>query len=239
MDFGYSNVRVQSSSAKRVFAAWLVFAAFGSVGCATTPEPNPPGTGWAEYRVGAPDNLEVSILPEPVMHVPLVVRPDGMISIDLIGDVQAAGRTTAEIARDIEKKIGRYKRDASVTVRLVSSLSDTITVLGEVGRPGTFPLTRETRVIEAIALVGGPTQFVSKGNIRVLRAGEDQTTLHYVNLRAIEKGDLSSNLVLQPGDIVFAPPNWLARIGYVLQTILFPFQPVLGAVAMYNIASGI
>jgi polysaccharide export outer membrane protein len=228
---GYLSDRSHPAVVLRATALVVLLGLLGAVGCATTPAPNPPQARWQEYQVGAPDTLEVLILPDPVIQVPVVVRPDGMISIDLIGDVQAAGRTTTEISQDIQQKISKYKRDANVTVRLVASMSDTITVLGEVGRPSTFPLTRQTRVIEAIGLVGGPTQFVSKGGVRVLREEGDTTMVYSVHLGDIEKGDLTTNIVLKPGDIIVAPPNWLARIGYVLQTILFPFQPLIAPVA--------
>jgi polysaccharide export outer membrane protein len=232
-----SNQVRESARVPRTFGVVTLFALFFAVGCSTVPAPNPIAADWKEYQVGAPDMLEVLILPDPVIELSLVVRPDGMISINLIGDVRAAGRTTSAISREIESKIAKFKLDANVTVRVANSASDTITVLGEVGRPSTFPLTRETRVIEAIGLVGGPTQFVSKANVRVLRVEGATTSIHFVNLRDIEGGDLTTNIVLEAGDIVYAPPNWLARIGYALQTLLFPFQPVMGAAASYGAAS--
>ncbi|MCH7867690.1 MAG: polysaccharide biosynthesis/export family protein [Myxococcales bacterium] len=194
------------------------------------------------YRVGAPDQILISILPEPVIERVVTVRPDGKVSLDLIGDLQAAGMTPEEIAESVRVEIGRFKRNASVTVTVIAAESDTITLFGEVRSPGTFPIQHDIRVAEAIAQLGGTTNFASKRNVRVIRAARDpaQCWLHcepvilQVNLSRIQSGDLSSNIQLLSGDIVVVPPTILARIGYVLQQILFPFQPVIQAGAAYR-----
>jgi polysaccharide export outer membrane protein len=178
--------------------------------------------------VGPPDQLQINILPEPSIERQVVVRPDGMISVDLVGDIPAAGRTTEEIGQDVERRIGRYKRDARVTVSLVQSLSTEITVLGEVQRPFTFPLDRETRLIEAIGRVGGAKNFADKNDVRVIRFEDGQTRVYKVDLKAIEKGDLSSNILVRGGDIIYVPPTTLASIGYTLQMVLWPFQQLFG-----------
>ena len=103
-----------------------------------------------------------------------------------------------------------------------------MTVLGEVGVPSSFPLVKATRVVEAIGQVGGTRPFAANGRIRVIRATASSSTTLLVDLSAIQKGDLSSNLLLLPGDIVFVPPTYLARFGYAMQAILYPFSPLLG-----------
>jgi polysaccharide export outer membrane protein len=181
------------------------------------------------YIVGAPDSLAVTIMPEPAEVFVVVVRPDGKISVPLVGDMQAGGRTIEEIASDIEEQTSRFKRGAQVTVSLIGAASTDITVLGEVGRPSSFPLVKATRIVEAIGQVGGTRPFASAGNIRVIRSGDDRdTVIHEVDLKAIRRGDLSTNLLLLPGDVVYVPPTFLAKVGYVVQQIFFPFQPVIG-----------
>jgi polysaccharide biosynthesis/export protein len=202
--------------------------AFWVAGCATPGSAPPPPPTTQPYRVGPPDQLIIHILPEPAIERSVVVRPDGMISVDLVGDIPASGRTTAEIAGDIERRIQRFKRDASVTVSLVQSLSTEITVLGEVGRPATFPLARDTRLVEAMGLVGGPRLFAAKNKIRLIRFEDGQTRVYQVNLAAIEQGDLSSNFLLQPGDIVVVPPTRVARVGYWLSALFFPINQIFG-----------
>ncbi len=214
-----------------VVAAGLAF--LGPLGC-TTPAPPPSMDPLALYRVGAPDQIQVSILPEPVIERILTVRPDGKISLDLIGDVQVAGRTTEQIAEAIRIAIGRYKRDASVTVTLIAAESDTISLFGEVRSPGTFPILHDIRVAEAIAQLGGTTLFASKRSVRIIRTDGKKTVIHSVNLSKIQSGDLSSNIQLLSGDIVVVPPTVMARIGYFLQQILFPFQPILQVGGSYG-----
>ncbi len=215
-----------SARSTHLLVLLLTTIAFGAA--CTAPGMPPPPAAAQPYTVGPPDQLTVTILPEPQITREVVVRPDGMISVDLIGDIPAAGRTTADIAADIEKRIGRYKRDARVTVALKSSLSSQVTVLGEVNRPSTFPLARETRITEALGTVGGPTRFAAASRIRVIRHQGEGTSVFTVNLDAIELGDLSSNMPLQGGDIVYVPPTAIASIGYGLQAALFPLHQLLG-----------
>ncbi len=206
----------------------------GAFGCSSTkPLPPPIAPPVEGYVVGAPDILFVTILPQPEINREVRVRPDGMISIDLIGDVQAAGRTPFEIAEAIQQEIGRFKRDAAVNVMVVDSPSQFVTIFGEVGRPGIFPLDTETRVSEAIGRVGGTRPFASLNNIRIIRTNGVDTKVIEIRLGDIQKGDLSTNLVIREGDLIVVPPTMLARIGYVVQMLFFPFQPVfstLGAI---------
>lgn len=208
--------------------ALVLLAACLQLGCATTRRPPPAIPAAGAYRVGTPDKLTVSILPEPKIEREVTVRPDGKISMDLIGDVQASGRTPEQIAADIQTRIDRYKRDAHVTVFVDQSLSTQVTVMGEVRNPATFPLLRKTRVAAAIGRVGGPTLFASKDRVRIIRHGEGGSFVYPVDLDAIEDGDQRTNIVLENGDIVVVPPRTLAKIGYAMAAVLFPFQQLIG-----------
>jgi polysaccharide export outer membrane protein len=227
-----SRVASQNRTARgQRFGASLAIAVLvggAALGCATTPVPPPKREVTSAYIVGAPDELHVSILPDPTIEREVRVRPDGMISIDLIGDVPAAGRTVAQISADVEQRIARFKRGAAVTISLRSSQSTAVTVLGEVRSPQTFPLFKDTRVAEAIGRVGGPVFTASTGHVRVVRSGGGEAVVYRVNLDAIQAGDQRTNIVLMEGDIVYVPPTIWARIGYVVQAILFPFNPLLG-----------
>lgn len=210
-------------------AAALAMLMLG-IGC-STPHTLPPKAPPVEaYLVGAPDQLKVNILPEPAIERQVRVRPDGMISIDLIGDVQAAGLTPEKIAASIQERIVRFKRDAVVNVTLVDSPSQFVTVYGEVRIPGTFPLNTKMRISEAIGRVGGTKEFASLNKIRIVRADPDGTKVIRVYLKDISKGDLSSNIVVQEGDLIVVPPTALARVGYAMQMLFFPFQPLLSGV---------
>ena len=128
----------------------------------------------------------------------------------------------------MQQRISRFKRGAVVTVALSSAQSPAVTVLGEVRRPTTFPLDRQMRVAEAIGRVGGVVFTAADGAVRVIRSG-NPTEVILVDMDEIRSGDLSTNVQLYAGDIVYVPPTAWARAGYFIQMLLFPAQPVIGA----------
>ncbi len=213
----------------RVLSAGVLALVVAALGCATKPQPPPTAPMIEGYVVGAPDELAVHILPDPEISREVRVRPDGMISIDLVGDVQAAGRTPMQIAQDIQQQIGRFKRDAVVNVTVISSPSQFVTVYGEVVTPGIFALETETRVSEAIGRVGGTRPFANLDAIRLIRTRGTQTEILMVDLDAISYGDMRTNHVMREGDLIVVPPTILARFGYAMQALLFPFQPLISA----------
>ena len=200
-----------------------------AVGCATTPTP-PPAVQFDPYRTGAPDELTVTILPEPIVQELVVVRPDGLITIQLVGEVQAGGRTLDEISKEIEGRIVKFKRGARVTVALKASESQSVTVLGEVRQPGAFSLVKQTRVAEALGLRGGVTNFANVDGITIVRARSGQPVILNVDMGAITSGDMATNIQVYGGDIVYVPPTVLAKIGYAVQQLLFPFSPLMGII---------
>lgn len=220
-------------------AVGALVLAIGAIGCSTPTTPPPAAPPVASYVVGAPDQLRITILPEPVITREVRVRPDGKVSIDLIGDVQAAGLTPRQISTSIQEKILRFKRDASVNVSVIDSPSQFVTVYGEVGAPGTFPLSSEMRISEAIGRVGGTRPFASQNKIRIVRTSDGKTQVIRVRLKDISKGDLSTNIMVEEGDLIVVPPTAFARVGYAMQMLLFPFQPLLsGASQVGGVAAG-
>lgn len=193
--------------------------------CASNPPPPMPAP--ETYRIGAPDILSVLVLPDPAISRTVTVRPDGFITMDLIGDVEAAERTSAQIAEDIQRRVARFKRDASVTVSVEAARSKVISIYGEVARVGRMPLITQTRISEAIAAVGGPEFTAWKSRVRVIRTTGGETEVFRVDLGAIQNGDLATNMLLEGGDIIVVPPTPIARFGYFLQTIVFPYQQII------------
>ena len=159
----FAEIRIARRRGSRASCAAALLLCATALGCATTPAPPPKREAISAYVVGAPDELHVTILPDPAIERDTTVRPDGMISLDLIGDVPAAGRSVSQIAADVEQRIARFKRGAAVTVSLKAAHSNAITVLGEVRNPQSFPLFKDTRVVEAIGHVGGPIFTASTG----------------------------------------------------------------------------
>lgn len=212
----------------RLASVLVLGALVVALGCSSTAPPPLLGIEPLPYTLGPPDRVTVTVFPEPVIEQELVVRPDGMISVDLIGDVKAKGRTPEEVAAEIEQRIARYKRDPKVNVAVQSALSSQVTILGEVNSQQTFPLQQTTRLAHAMGFVGGVTMFAREQNIRVIRTDGEKTHVYVVDLDAIMKGDLSTNLVLQGGDLVVVPPTGWAAFGKSLQAIFFPIQQMLG-----------
>ena len=219
------STRISIQFAQR--AALLGFALIG-MGCASYHPAAAPPMHFEPYQAGAPDELHVTILPEPVIQEAVKVRPDGMITIQLVGDVPASGRTLREIASDIQDRISKFKRGASVTVALNNAQSSAVTVLGEVKAPGAFALTKHTRVAEAIGNRGGCTPFANYDEIQVVSTRSGEPVVYEVDLGAIRDGDMSTNIQIYGGDIVYVPPTVLAKAGYAVNAVLFPFQPFLG-----------
>ena len=237
-----SGAKTSSTKIARGVAARFLIALglLASLACARPVTPPPQAPAIEGYVVGAPDDLRILVLPDPEIEREVRVRPDGMISIDLIGDVQAAGRTPTQIAETIREQISRFKRDAAVSVTVLDSPSQFVTIFGEVSNPGTFSLTAETRVTEAIGQVGGTRNFASLNKIRVIRTDGATTKVLLVRLKDIQKGDLATNYVVEEGDLIVVPPTGLARVGYTVQMLLFPFQPLLsGAAQVGGIAGGV
>jgi polysaccharide export outer membrane protein len=214
-----------------------------ALGCATgSPPPPESATPTAElYRVGASDELEIRVLPEPAIEREVKVRPDGRFSFDLIGDVDAGGRTTAEIEADIEERMGEFRQVPSVTVSLKAPLSNAISVLGEVKSPASFALERDNiRVSEAIARSQGPTVLAATSRVRVVRREGDQTMLYIVNLDAIQGGDRKTDMRLRQADLVYVPAAVPVVAGYNLRRALYPleilFQTIVGPILGFLVA---
>ena len=158
------------------------------------------------YVIGPEDVLSVNVWKETEVSVSQPVRPDGRISIPLIHDIQAAGLTPMALAADIREKLKKYIADPQVTVVVTAINSKRVYLLGEIARPGAYPLLPDQTVLQAIANGGGFSQFASLNKIYVLRnEGGKQTKLPF-NYRQVIKGDKpEENIMLQPGDTIVVP----------------------------------
>ncbi len=183
----------------------------------------------AEYRVSPPDVLVITVRPDPQIERELTVRPDGRISFDLIGDVDARGRTIDEIRTEITSRLKEYIVQPDVTVLLRTSNSRTFFILGEINRPGAYPIVGDVTAVHALATAGGPTRMASLDGARLVRPSPEGELTYPIYFAAItEAGYGQTNYMLQPGDVVYVPANISARIGYALQLIFFPLQQILG-----------
>lgn len=159
------------------------------------------------YSVGAGDVLEVRVWRNADLSRRVVVRPDGFVTLPLVGDVDCGGKTVERIAKDIEEKGATYYTEPLVVSVEVAELhSYRVYVLGEVTRPGQFSPTGQVTVLQAIALAGGFTRFASPNDIVIVRKdqhGERRIPFAYADV--IRDGDLLANLPLSTDDTVVVP----------------------------------
>ena len=155
------------------------------------------------YVIGPEDVLSIVVWREKELSADVIVRPDGKISIPLLNDVQAAGYTPEQLAEIVEKAVIKYVADSDTTVIVKQINSRKVYVLGEVGKPGAFPLTSEMNVLQLIASVGGLAEFADKKNVMILRIENGRERRFRFNYNEVIEGkNLQQNILLQPGDTV-------------------------------------
>jgi polysaccharide export outer membrane protein len=163
------------------------------------------GAASDSYVIGASDVLTITVWKEPTLSGSLLVRPDGMVSVPLLGDVQASGLTPLQLADQIAVKFKKFIQDPNVSVVLTQINSKKIYLLGEVGKKGPVEMTPGMTLLEAIASAGGLTDYANTKKIYILRddAGKhEKIPVHY---KEALKGDSELNLVLKSGDTIVVP----------------------------------
>lgn len=186
-------------------SAWgiAVLAVLLLGGCAhRTKQVAPPAD--EPYRVGREDVLDVSVWRDPDLSRTVPVRPDGFISLPMVGELKAEGKTPKELEAEIRQKLTPIVQDPKVTVIVREVNASRVFVTGEVSRPGAYPLRGRVSVLQAIALAGGFTDFASQGSIMVIRRDGQGIPVDYAEL--VDTDDKSRiDLVLVPGDTVVVP----------------------------------
>lgn len=163
-------------------------------------------SGPEEYRIGPEDTLMISVWKnEPLSRI-LPVRPDGMISLPLVHDIQAAGLTPTELRDALVQKLTEYMPNPEVSVIVTDVKSFKVSVIGEVVRPARYELKSWTTVLDVLALAGGFTTFASRNRIVILRAeGKTIKRIPFNYNKVIASGGEQDNFYLRPGDIVLVP----------------------------------
>lgn len=184
--------------------------------CATSPGGGPatpasqtPQTA-GEYRIGVDDQVQVNVWRNPDLSVSVPVRPDGMISVPLIGDVKAGGHTPSEVAALVEQKLARFMREPQATVIVTELRShefiSRVRVTGAVQNPVSLPYRQGMTVLDAVLEAGGLTEFASPNKAKLYRRADKGSKVMSVQLtRILSRGDLETNYYLMPGDIVSVP----------------------------------
>lgn len=170
----------------------------------TAAEAERPAAGDADaYTIGPGDELQIVVRKEPELTRETVVRPDGRITVPLIGDVDASGKTPSALAEEITRGLTRFVTSPRVTVGIGQAASARVYVIGQVARAGEVSLATPLTVVQALALSGGFKEFAKRESILIV--GRDRKVTSF-NFKKFEAGvDIESNITLHPGDIVVVP----------------------------------
>ena len=159
-----------------------------------------------EYRIGPEDALQIFVWKNETLSRAVSVRPDGKISLPLLGDVQAAGQTTRELRDTLVKRYAEFIAAPEISVIVNDVKSIKVSVIGEVPKPGRYELKSRTTVLDMLAMAGGFGQFASRSRIVILRPdGGKMKRIPFNFNKAVSEGGEQENFYLQPGDIVVVP----------------------------------
>ena len=158
----------------------------------------------ARYVIGSEDSLQITVWREPTLSGTIPVRPDGMISLPLVGDLKAAGLTPMALSSDISQRLKKYIQDPVVTVVVLGVNSQRIFAVGEVNKVGPIMLTAGMTPLQAIVTAGGLTPFANSKKIYVLRTVDGKQQKIAFNYKAALKGD-TQGIPLIPGDTIVVP----------------------------------
>lgn len=193
---------------------WMVLAASALSGCATkSPLPvMPVVTPKAEYLIGPGDSINIIVWRNPEVSMSVPVRPDGKITTPLVEDLPAAGKTSTELARDIEKALAKFIQQPVVTVvvtNFIGNYSEQIRVIGQAAKPQALAYRRDMSLMDVLIAVGGVTEFASGNKASIIRKVDGKTQKVPVRLNdLIKDGDISANIPVQPGDVLVIPESF-------------------------------
>jgi len=158
-----------------------------------------------DYKLVVGDKLRVEVYRDPQMSQSLQIRPDGKITLPLVGDVMAAGKTPAALRDTLATSLKEFITNPVVTVIVIEAQPQTISVIGEVNAPGTHPITKvQTTVIEALAMAGGFKDFANTKNITIQRNTPTGTRMIKFNYKDAIKSE-GKQMCVEPGDVIIVP----------------------------------
>ena len=191
-----------------------IFVLFVS-GCAGFQSyPDAPATAAApdyNYIVGPGDTLNIIVWRNPELSQVVPVRPDGQVSTPLVDGLVAQGKTSVQIARDVEKELAKYVRDPVVTVVVtgfVGPYSEQIRVVGEAAQPQFLPYKQKMTVLDVLIAAGGLTDFADGNRATLIRTAQGNKRYNVRLNDLIKRGDIDANVDVLPGDILIIPQGW-------------------------------
>jgi polysaccharide export outer membrane protein len=179
-------------------------------GSLQAPKIDPEAQAVSAYHIGVDDEVRVSVWQNPGLDVSVPVRPDGKISVPLVGDVDAGGRTPEEVSAEIQEKLKTFVRDPQVTVIVTQLRSheylSRVRVTGAVRQPVSVPYRQGMTVLDAVLAAGGTNEFAAGDRTELYRKEGQGTRAYAVRLdRILKDGDLATNYPVQPGDVITIP----------------------------------
>jgi|SRR5277367_1481836 len=178
-----------------------------AVAVAQPPEPSVNKAHDDSFVIGNDDVLSINVWKEPDVSRSIPVRSDGRISLPLVGEVQAAGRTPLQLEHEITDKLRTYIAEPEVTVMVQQINSEKFNILGQVAKPGSYSLTHETTILDAIANAGGFRDFAKQKGIYILRrnssGGDSRIAFNYKEV--IKGKHPEQNIKLEPRDTIVVP----------------------------------
>jgi len=192
-----------SPATARQLASARPTAAGSSDKADTKAKPQAPAVA-EDYRLGAGDKIRIEVYKDTQLSQAVQVRPDGKITLPLVGDILATGKTPLELRDTITTALKEYMTNPVVSVIVVEAIASTAYVLGEVAHPGAVTLQGPVTVLQAIAMAGGLKDFADSKNIRILRKGPVGIQTIAFNYKDAVKG-VGGQVYLRPGDTVIVP----------------------------------
>ena len=200
----------------RITALMLLLTTVLSASCSSN-APLPPElldppeqTLTSEYRIGVDDQIQITVWGNDALSVNMPVRPDGQVSMPLIGDVQAGGLTSEEMSEDIQLRLSEYMRNPNVTVQVTELRSheylSRVRITGAVQTQVSIPYRQGMTILDLVLAAGGVTEFAAPHRATLHRSAGVGPQVYRINLdRLLNKGDVASNVQLIPGDTITVP----------------------------------
>ena len=207
------RVTTRVSAAFALLAGAVLLLPACTTGPSFPPAPAiPAGQAAPDYIIGPGDNVNIFVWQQPDLSVTVPVRPDGRITTPLAEDVIAAGKTPTQLARDMEQVLSAYVRDPVVTVivsGIVGPYSQQVRVIGQAANPQAIPFRENMTALDVMIAVGGLTDFAAGNRASIVRVVNGETRQFGVRLSdLVNRGDISANVHMLPGDILVIPETW-------------------------------
>lgn len=180
----------------------------------------------SEFILGPSDEIEIKVFRHDELNKKTRIPPDGNITLNLIGDIKAAGVGIKQLRNEVREKYLNYLVKPEISVDVVSLNGQKIFVLGEVKQPGVYQIDPPTSMLEAISKAGGFTPDGKSSNVVLIRGGPKNPVAKMVDLKkSLEKGDFGQNVALQTGDVVYVPRTFISQVDrffYHFENIIRP-----------------